>query len=525
MDIKLEAKKWVTNNQDIRITDTENGIKIETLRDSTTDYIHYKAIRYFSKYSNNDLFDIKKNTIYSVEFDGYKDETIDVRVFINTYSKEKIISNNSINISSEIKIYTEDDVESYKLAIRVSGKGCAYINKIKIDYVDNENFKNNILTNLSNNKYLLLTNIYPSQNDLYRNAFVHRRVKLYHEHGLDVDVYSLERKGTVLSKYEFENVNVLKGDSKGLETILKVKKYNKILIHFVMEDMIKVLDKVCYDTPRIVWLHGFEVSKWNRRKFNYTEEQIEKSKDVWNIMDKIKLEFLRNIYKDNRYKFIAVSNWLKAECCEVDANCKIENCDIIPNVIDEKLFKYTPKSKSERLKILSIRPFTANNYANDLSVKAILELSKKSFFNELEFNIYGRGLLFKEITKDIKRFENVYLHEKFISQSEIAELHKKHGIFLCPTRLDTHGVSMCEAMSSGLVCISNDVCAISEYLINNDCGLLAKEEDYMGIAIAIEYLYYNSDEFLKMSKNASKYIKSKCGIDATIKKEIQLIKR
>ena len=29
MDIKLRADKWVTNNKDIKITDTDDGIKID----------------------------------------------------------------------------------------------------------------------------------------------------------------------------------------------------------------------------------------------------------------------------------------------------------------------------------------------------------------------------------------------------------------------------------------------------------------------------------------------------------------
>lgn len=82
---------------------------------------------------------------------------------------------------------------------------------------------------------------------------------------------------------------------------------------------------------------------------------------------------------------------------------------------------------------------------------------------------------------------------------------------------------MCEAMSSGLVSISNDVSAISEYLIDKECGILAKENDYIGLANAIEYLYYNPNEFLRLSKNASEYIQNKCGVKATISKEIKLI--
>ena len=59
MEIKLIASKWVTNNKDIKITDTDNGIKIEYFSDRPFDYIHYEHIRYFSKYSHKDLFDIK----------------------------------------------------------------------------------------------------------------------------------------------------------------------------------------------------------------------------------------------------------------------------------------------------------------------------------------------------------------------------------------------------------------------------------------------------------------------------------
>jgi glycosyltransferase involved in cell wall biosynthesis len=523
MDIKLEACKWVTNNKDIIISDTEEGIKIEYLSDKNFDYIHYGCVRYFSKYSNNDLFDIKKETTYSISIEGYTDEYINVKLFINTYSKENMLSSNSIDVGSEGKIYTHKNVKSYKVALKVEGKGCVYINKIKVESFSQSDYIKNILNNLSDNKYLLISNIYPSQRDLYRNAFVHRRVKLYKDHGLDVDVYSLDSKGGLLDKYDFEGIEVLRGNYKGLEMILKSKKYEKILIHFVMKDIIEVIDKVCYDTHRIVWIHGFEVSRWQRRAFNYTNEEINKNKDIWNQNDIIKMSFLRSIYTDDRYKFVAVSNWLKSKSCESDAQCKIKNCTVIPNVVDENMFKYNKKNKYNRLKILSIRPFTANNYANDLTVKAILELSKKEFFTNLEFNIYGKGLLFKEITKDIDNFDNINLYEKFITQSEIANLHKEHGIFLCPSRLDTQGVSMCEAMSSGLVCISNDVAAISEYLIDKDCGILAKADDYIGLADAIEYLYYNEHEFLKMSKNASEFIKFKCGIDATIKKELELI--
>ncbi|NGY85899.1 glycosyltransferase family 4 protein [Bacillus megaterium] len=157
---------------------------------------------------------------------------------------------------------------------------------------------------------------------------------------------------------------------------------------------------------------------------------------------------------------------------------------------------------SGRKKILSIRPFASHKYANDLSVKAILSLSTKPYFNELEFNIYGQGALFDEILEPVRSFSNVHIHNHFLPQGEIATIHKEHGLFLCPTRLDAQGVSMCESMSSGLIPITNGVTAIPEF-VNDDCGFLATREDAEGLAESIDYLYHHPKEFTRKSANAS----------------------
>ena len=522
MDIKLRADKWVTNNKDIKITDTDDGIKIEYFSDKPFEYIHYENIRVFSKYSHNDLFDIKENSTYEINFIGYTEGNIEAYLFINTYSKESILSNNSIILGSKKIIDTFKNTISYKVAIRVSGKGCIYINKINIDMVDKDYYFNKAKKE-KNNEYLVLTNNYPSYADLYKNGFVHSRVRLYKAHGIDVDVYALKPKGTSFYNYEFEGINVCTGDYRGLEFILNLNKYKKILIHFVNSEMIKVINRCCKDTPLIIWLHGAEVSKWSGRKFNYTEQQIKLNQKKWDRADQTKMAFMRSIYQNNNYKFIVVSDWFRREVCEKDAECKILNYEIIPNVVNSDIFKYKEKEPSDRLKILSIRPYASNKYANDLTMKAILELSNKPFFKELEFSIYGKGDLFKTLTSQVEHFDNVKIYNSFLTHDEISKVHKEHGIFICPTRLDSQGVSMCEAMSSGLVSISNDVSAISEYLIDKECGILAKENDYIGLANAIEYLYYNPNEFLRMSKNASIFIENKCGIDTTIIKEIKLI--
>jgi glycosyltransferase involved in cell wall biosynthesis len=117
----------------------------------------------------------------------------------------------------------------------------------------------------------------------------------------------------------------------------------------------------------------------------------------------------------------------------------------------------------------------------------------------------------------------VNITKGFLDQSDIAVLHKEHGVFLSPTRFDSQGVSMCEAMSSGLVPVTTNVAAIPEFVDHGKTGLLAPPEDYLALANWIERLYFNSELFERLSENASSEIRRLCSEDVAIKSELDLI--
>ncbi|TQR28848.1 methyltransferase type 12, partial [Campylobacter sp. MIT 99-7217] len=167
--------------------------------------------------------------------------------------------------------------------------------------------------------------------------------------------------------------------------------------------------------------------------------------------------------------------------------------------------------------------FSSKKYANDLSIKAILELSKKDFFKDLSFKIIGDGELFDELVKPLKEFKNISIEKRFLRQNEISKLHKEYGIFLNPTRLDSQGVSRDEAMSSGLVPITNKLAAIPEF-VDENCGMLVAAEDYKAMADAIEELYYNENKFLELSKNAAKRVRKQSSEELVIQKELELFR-
>ena len=86
--------------------------------------------------------------------------------------------------------------------------------------------------------------------------------------------------------------------------------------------------------------------------------------------------------------------WLK-EFAEEQHRLKFKNSSVINNVINEQRFPYHAKNAEDRKKIIIIRKFdNCMVHSLDLSVRAILELSRKEFFKELSFeNIWRWGFL------------------------------------------------------------------------------------------------------------------------------------
>ena len=380
---------------------------------------------------------------------------------------------------------------------------------------------------VENSRYLVLTNAYPSENQLYRNGFVHRRVKAYQKRGLKVQVFVLSPIYKEAENYHFDGVYVSRGNKEIFEQFLLENNFKKTLIHFVSVDMIDVIRKLKPRMPLIIWIHGFEAEAWHRRWFNFLEsrDQLAKILEMANDYYIKQMKLMNWLYqtKELDLKFVHVSKWFTEHIAECYARAKTQNASIIPNIVDGELFNYVEKTPEQRFKILSIRPYASRKYANDLSVAAVLELSKKPFFNRLQFAFYGDGKLFDETLRPIKHFPNVKIRKGFLQQAEIAELHKDYGVFLCPTRLDSQGVSMCEAMSSGLVPVATNITAIPEFVEHRKTGLLAKPEDPEDLAYMIERLYFNESLFKRLSKNAAIDIRKKCGEDSVITREMELI--
>lgn len=372
----------------------------------------------------------------------------------------------------------------------------------------------------SSAQHLVLTNHYPTYSDLYKNGFVHSRVRAYKERGVPVDVFRL-RVDESISYHEFDGIDVITGSLEALDKALASRQYRSVLVHFLDNKMWSVLNKHLDYIQVTVWVHGAEIQPWWRRKYLHsTPAQLDEAKN----QSAMKVAFWDEVLatKNQNLKFVFVSRTFAREVAQdygIDLN-ELKH-EIVHNYINEKVFSYQKKDIEFRRKILSIRPYASTTYANDLTVKAILELSTRSCFSELEFCLVGDGVLFDDITRPLKQFENVTLKRAFLTHSEIADYHKQYGIFLTPSRMDTQGVSRDEAMSSGLVPITTKVGAIPEF-VDNECGRVVAPEDYVGLADAIEELYNNPESFMALSEAAAARVHQQSGYSVTVGKELAL---
>ena len=479
------------------------------LGDTATEYIELKK-----KFSVSDFSD---TGYVSVMFSGAGE--LDTESFCTFFdSAMNRLESFSVGGNRMLNAKVPAKADYFALSLRIKGSGTKEFSGIT---VSGSLSSGSATPFLSRSDTVVVADHYPSYDDLYRYMFVHKRNLLYKEKGLVPDMLCISMWGDNGYR-EFENMNVTDGGADRLTAILENGRIKTVCVHFLNPYLWSVLKNYLDEINLIVWSHGSDIQPWHRRMFNYkTDADIENAKKASVTREALWKEVFEYSESHNIY-FVYVSEFFKKQI-EEDYGVSLEGrCSIIHNCIDTDLFSYKEKSPEQRFSIMSVKSFSTLIYANDITQKAIEILSREKEFSQMTFDLYGDGERFETDTANIKKFPNVHLHRGFLTQSQIAEIHKSHGIYIATTRMDTQGVSRDEAMSSGLVPVANAVAAIPEF-VNEDCGILAPAEDADAVAEGILKLVRNPELFMQMSRNAAEYVRNKTSQKYTINKEVDLI--
>lgn len=368
-------------------------------------------------------------------------------------------------------------------------------------------------------KILVLDVCYPSADNLYGDVFVHSRVKAYLARGLEVKVvsYFTEKKG-----WTFEGVKVdTVANLDELRALHREFAPDVVFDHIYTPDLYPFFEEI--KTPIVVWVHGIEALGFYRRLYDWKLARL-----PWNVYGALHhMKRIAGFHKlarlaDRRddLHFVFVSEWMR-RVSAFDTRARFPNRHIIPNPIDGQLFAHHPKSEADRHRILLLRPFHSKKYANDDALAALVSLRREPWFGDLTIEIRGTGADFERLTRPLRDASNVTLAPGgFVANAEIPAIHRRFGVFLCPTRQDAQGVSMCEAMASGLVPITSNNTAIPEFVRHRHSGFLT--EGAAEVASAIAELHRDPALFLRMSANAAREIRESCEAAKVCEREVAI---
>ncbi len=340
-------------------------------------------------------------------------------------------------------------------------------------------------------------------------AFVHARSKLYREYGNQVEVFVANKSE---EDYSFEGIKIHKLNRNRFVSRIDEYKPDVVAVHYPTYKTIPLVKKLNY--PLVVWIHGHEIL-WTF--------SVMSSKNVFNWIKKRILLLPRETYQILRLrKFLKqvnycvfVSNWL-LNAAKKHAVTNFKNGVVIPNPVDTKLFNYRlPKNRQNGL---SVRSLERSIYGLDIAIKAF------SQFDKANLTIYGKGRFYKKYSKMILKFRsNVVLKPYYIEHNKLPELYHQYSFFVAPSRRETQGLAMCEAMACGLPVIATNVGGIPEFVRDGIDGFLVPPNNPEKIRKAVLKLISDESKFLEMSKNAREGIKKTCGSENITKRELALL--
>ena len=392
----------------------------------------------------------------------------------------------------------------------------------EIDASDSQTIENHFV-----NDILVITTGYPSYEDKYNTSFVHSRVNEYKNNNINVDVAVVNDMYVNRTElYDFEGIKACRTGFNQIRMLLLKKHYSKILIHFIKPAFLRILDAVdIKDTQILLYTHGVDTLYHAYERigipYNVTKYQVpDWVKNSYEERD----ELIKRFNSRKNVKFIFGSKW-NLDYAEKLIGIKFNNYEIIPNFIDDKLFKYTKKDPELRKKVFVIRPQNnLKSYSMDINVRVILELSRRECFKDMEFSIYGTGTEHYWLFKPLEKFENVHIYNKFLTHEEIAKMHQENGIGLFASRFDTMGVSACEAAMSGNIVVTSKGIGTEEY-IDPKLGTYCDTEKIEEYADIIEKIYNDPKLFSELSEKTYKSVFDTCSSKYTMKKDIELIKK
>ncbi len=171
---------------------------------------------------------------------------------------------------------------------------------------------------------------------------------------------------------------------------------------------------------------------------------------------------------------IAVSPSLKQE---IESQIPSLRCEVLGNVIDTQFFSLEENSSSsERRVFLSMSRLSKEKNIPQM-LQAAATLVEQGFRN-FQLRIGGDGPEYGHLVKEIDRLNIGSWCELLgqCSRSKVREELHRASVYISLSDFETFGVSLAEAMSTGLPVITTR-CGGPEFIVDSSCGIMIEPND------------------------------------------------
>lgn len=293
----------------------------------------------------------------------------------------------------------------------------------------------------------ILTELYPEEGNLYSGMYIHTRISEYQKNGNNCIVF---RSANCQNReYIFEGIKVYLGNKDYI--LSKIKNYSPDIfcLHAPNPGEKLFIIKNFPNAKTLCWIHGLDTMS-GAFSYQYTGNfLLHPFRFILRAYEDIRKIITWHLFIDRMNpRMIFVSEWMKRTAQNFLFK-KINNSTIIPNPIDEDIFKFKQRDGIIK-KIICVRPHDKRK-GSDIAVKAF----KNSKYT-LDF--YGKGELLKKNKELAKKINsNVIFYEKWFASHDLNSLLNNYDLAVMPTRMDAQGVSVCEMNMNGLVVITSDL--------------------------------------------------------------------
>lgn len=213
------------------------------------------------------------------------------------------------------------------------------------------------------------------------------------------------------------------------------------------------------------------------------------------------------VLKDLNITYVAPSHWL-ANCCRSSSAAEGKDTIVIPNGIDEDLFKPVGKSEARLRLGLPIEKklimFGALNALNEhrkgfhLLEKALMKLERSGMADNLELVIVGDAGPKPPPVPGFKYHYFGYVSE----ETSLAEIYSAADAFVAPSLQENLANTVLEAMSCGTPCVAFDVGGMRDLIDHRSNGYLATPFDAEDLAGGLLWVMENRDRLRRLSSEA-----------------------